>query len=121
MGRGMIKMNEIDEKIRRYWVGKNPRVKAAVMEWIEKGGEVSQMKIAKKYGVTVGTFPHHIRNLRKMGVSIPEKRVFCSWCGIDLSRKFPKYDIRELPKSCESRHVGYLCEKCWRKIRGESR
>jgi DNA-binding transcriptional regulator LsrR (DeoR family) len=46
-------MNIDEEKIRQYWMGRSPKVKAATMKWISWNRELTQKEIAEEYGVTV--------------------------------------------------------------------
>jgi hypothetical protein len=115
-------------KMDLYWQGKNPKVKAAVMEYIE--GKTTQKEMAEKYGVTIVSINNHLRGLAIEGLlnyrelwekqkdrptKTPRKR--CIVCKETILFP-PRYKlVRQERVNEKGIVVGYLCEKCYKTVK----
>lgn len=109
--------DSLDEKIRRYWIGKKPITKQAIEEYIKNDGKISQQKIAKKYNLNPGTITIHIRALRKLGVKTPTiPKTICCLCKKTVQYTWPKYIIHYGEDSANKHIVAYLCCLCGDKM-----
>jgi len=112
------------KKLRLYWSGKNPKTRAAVMEYIANEGTINQATVAEKHGVNEESITRHVRQLRKLGYDVPpsHKLITCTKCGAVLNGVFPKYSIVKQTKpyknsgAIDHKTEGYLCIKCFSQI-----
>jgi len=61
----------LGEKWRRYWIGKSPKTRAAIEEYIERydrGSPLTIGQVADKHGIKHPTLSRHIVELRKLGL-----------------------------------------------------
>lgn len=102
-----------EEELRKYWIGKNPKVKDAVQEWINNPRTTNQENLAEKYGINSGSIAHHVSKLRKMGFKIPPSHpiIVCQYCLKKLNGVNPKIAMSIRPKT-----VGYICIECAKEL-----
>jgi len=67
-----VDVKNLDEKWRRYWMGKPSKSEKAVKYYLENFGRVHMSEPCEIYGVTVETIQRHVVNLRKIGLA-PER------------------------------------------------
>lgn len=116
-------MQSMEKKLMRYWVGKNPRVKAATMEWIKSKGTRTQKELADKYHIDEATITIHVRRLKELGMNVPcstskTQPIPCiGGCSTNLHGVYPKFAVAYIGKNSRGGpsepHIrGYLCVKC---------
>lgn len=135
-------MNDGD-RLKRFWVGKNPRVKKAVEEYlgaaikIEDGLSIPKIPMkdfALKHGVSFEAVANNIRTLKKLGLTdiepswiakrrTEEGRPKCILCHVPIIDMEKAYRIKknfESPYSNYGSHqdllVGYICVDCGTKL-----
>ena len=114
-------MESMEKKLMRYWVGKNPRVKTATMEWVESKGTLTQKELANKYHIDEATITIHVRRLKELGMNVPysiskTQLIPCIGCSTNLHGTYPKFAVAYIGKNSRGPsepHIrGYLCVKC---------
>lgn len=111
----MLQNPDLEEKLKRYWMGKRPNVKAATMEYIAAKGKKTQAELAKRYGIRKESVMVNVRELKKLGVVVVtcHLKLACMSCGVDLTGIFPKFAVAYHKNSNGSaRTRGYLCTDC---------
>jgi len=110
-------MTEKDEVWRRYWMGKPPKVKDAVMTYIDKDNKKTQDQIAEEYNITAATIIRHLKKLRDIGLLEDTRRINpCLKCKKNIWGVYPKYAFSLDHKTKGLTIVGYICEECYKEI-----
>lgn len=117
----------MDEKVRQFWIGKNPKVQKAVMEYLELKNRSSTWSIAKKYGISHSAIIVNVKALKQEGLitqTPPRRRICCLICGKTVSGTFPRilvvYQLIDPNKWYRNKgsskpikpRTAYLCMEC---------
>jgi hypothetical protein len=119
---------DAQEKLRRFWMGKTPSVKKAVMEYVNSENKLSQRAIADKYNVSLVSIRINAKQLVKQGLittlPYPHNLAYCVICGKDVSHNFPRLHIESQKQLKTKRRKGvdeklfpkpesfFVCEVC---------
>jgi len=106
-----------DEVFRRYWIGKNPKIKAAVMAYISPSNTKTQKQISEIHGIAEVSIIRHIHRLRELGMIEDTRGINpCIWCDTNIYAVYPKYAVSLDERKKGLKMVGYICEKCFNNI-----
>lgn len=106
-----------EEKIRRYWIGKNPTVRLAVEEYLRNCETSTQIEIAKKHGISDASINKHMKALRLIGLKMPfVNNISCLCCDKPLLGIYPRFVIMYQRSDADRQMTSYFCNECGEKI-----
>jgi len=97
-----------------------PRVRAGIVEYLEKAGTVTQREIADKHGFNIRCITTHLNRLEELGVVVDRRisTVTCEICGQPISAHVPKiYLFERNPTTDKLKKRGGMHTLCFEKVR----